>query len=250
MKTSRGILHNTARKIAVVLIASTVSGCTAKTYMIHAPMAEDTFEVRNAPRGLPGEYRLHVGDQLSVRFYRNAELDQQVVVRPDGMISLPYVDDVKAAGLTPAELDAQLTKMYTGELSTPEVTVVVVTFAGQRIYVGGEVARQGILDLTANLTLLQAVMAAGGFTNYSRRDAVVLVRQGPEEGTRIARRIDIRPVLDGSDPNSDVPLEPYDMVLVPTSSIGNINQWVNLYVREMLPINPTTISTTAATGGF
>jgi len=249
MKSVRGISANTVLRIAVVLAATILSGCTAKTYMIQARPAENSFEVRNAPRGLPGPYRLHVGDQLNIRFYRNPELDQEVTVRPDGMISLPYVDDVKAAGLTPPELDAQLTKMYTGELATPDVTVIVVTFAGQRIYVGGEVARQGILDLTANLTLIQAVMAAGGFTNYARRDKVVLVRQGPEEGTRIARAIDVRPIIDGSDPNGDVPLEPYDMVLVPTSGIGNLNQWVNLYIREMLPINPSSAATAAIQAG-
>jgi protein involved in polysaccharide export with SLBB domain len=217
---------------------------------VHAPVADESFEIRNTPRGLPGPYRLHVGDRLHVRFYRNPELDQEVVIRPDGMISLPYVNEVKAAGLTPSELDSELAGMYRGELANPDVTVIVVTFAGQRIYMGGEVVRQGVLDLTANLTLMQAVAASGGFTTIARRDAVVLVRQTPEDGTRIALRVDVRPILDGSDPNRDVPLEPYDMVLVPTSSIGDLNEWVNLYIRGMLPIDASSVGTAAAASSF
>src|SRR5262245_32306929 len=87
----------------------------------------------------PGAYRIQNGDSLAIRFYRNPELNNDVVVRPDGMISLPLIDDVAAAGSTPQDLGKALEQRYTGELATPDVTVIVAKFGAERVFVGGEV---------------------------------------------------------------------------------------------------------------
>ncbi len=181
-------------------------------------------------------YRIQVDDTLDIRFWGDSELDQGVTVRPDGMISLPYVDDVRAAGLTPAELDAELTRRYAAELKSPQLTVIVSGAGGQQIYIGGEVAGRGSLRLTQNMTLAQAIQEAGGFSTSSRLKQVLLIRTMPD-GERIARSIDLRPIFSGSDPSRDVPLQGNDIIYVPRTKIANVNLWVQQYVSSILPVD-------------
>lgn len=89
------------------------------------------------------EYRLSAGDKLDIKFFYNPELNETVVVRPDGRISLQLVDEVAVAGITPAQIDVLLTSKYSRELKRPDVTVIVKSFGVQQVYVGGEVGRQG-----------------------------------------------------------------------------------------------------------
>jgi len=223
------------------VLASTSAACTAAFYQVKAPPPPIEATEKAQPTALPGPYLLQVDDLLTVRFYRNPELDQDVRVRPDGMISLPYVDEVRAAGLSPAMLDDQLTRMYTGELATPDVTVIVVEFGGQRIYVGGQVNSQGVLDLRGGLTLFQAITAAGGFNRLARRDQVVLIRRDAR-GKVVGWAVDTRQIANGKRPELDMRLEPYDIVHVPSSAIANVNLWIDQYIRENLPINPSTLA--------
>jgi len=104
----------------------------------------------NARHGETGEtccYIIQAGDQLDIKFFYNPELNDSVTVRPDGKISLQLVDEVQAAGQTPAQLDDFLTEKYAKELRKPVITVIVKSFASQRVYVGGEVNRQVLWPL-------------------------------------------------------------------------------------------------------
>ncbi len=126
----------------------------------------------------PPDYRIQPGDEMDIKFFFNPELSEAVIVRPDGKISLPLVDDVQAAGLTPSELDALLTQAYARELRKPMITVIVKTFTGQRVYVGGEVGKPGVFELTAGMTALRAVFAAEGFLDTAKPEAVIVIRNG------------------------------------------------------------------------
>jgi protein involved in polysaccharide export with SLBB domain len=222
--------------LTVAALALMAGACTSKSYVVHAPPMEESLRA-SALAGQPvAPYRLQVGDKLNVRFYRNPELDQEVVIRPDGKISLPYVDDVQAAGRSPAELDVELSTRYTGELANPSLTVVVVEYGVGQIFIGGEVKQEGLVNLGGGMTLYQAIVASGGFADSARRSAVVLLRRN-EDGERIAREIDVRPIATGANPGDDVPLQPFDMVLVPRSGVTNVNLWVQQYIRDNLPIN-------------
>ena len=104
------------------------------------------------PLGAPGtivppvqeEYKINVSDKLSIKLFYNPELNQEVVVRPDGRITLQLVNEVKVLGLTPAKVSEVLTENYAKYLAQPpEVSVIVNSFAGQKVFVGGEVARSG-----------------------------------------------------------------------------------------------------------
>lgn len=193
-------------------------------------------EVSAKPADLP-PYRLQIGDQLSIKFYRNPELDQEVAIRPDGKISLPFVDEVLCAGITPAELDAELTKRYRGELTIPDITVIVTAFGGNKIYVDGEVDHQGVVELAGGMTLRQALAAAGGVTKTAHKQLVVLIRTD-RTGKRTGHALNFANIRAGITPEADIPLKPYDVVYVPKSSIANANVAMELYVQNMLPVRP------------
>jgi protein involved in polysaccharide export with SLBB domain len=180
-------------------------------------------------------YLIHVGDHLGVKFYQNPDLNEEVIVRPDGKISLQLIGDVQAAGVAPGVLQAQIENAYLGELATPRV-VVMVRELGARVYVGGEVKTPGVVPLTANLTLMQAVQEAGGFLETAHLSQVVLIRRGAD-GQLAGRAVDVRPIIGGLDPGEDVPLQPYDIAYVPRSKIADMNLFVKQYIKDMLPID-------------
>lgn len=213
------------------LLALLLASCAGRT-----PVRVPAVSVSPLPPVEVGTYLLKVGDVIAVRFWGNEELDDEIRIRPDGMISLPFVDEVRAAGRTPAELDEALTELYIGELTTPQITVVLREAASERVYIGGEVGGQGIFELAGPVTLMQAIYGAGGFTDAARRRQVLLIRTTPEG--RVARAINTLPIMDGSDPDSDIRLQASDIVFVPRTRITNVELFVEKYVTGLLPIRP------------
>jgi polysaccharide export outer membrane protein len=187
------------------------------------------------------EYVLQVGDLLGIKFYFNPELNEEVVIRPDGMISLQLIGDVQAAGLTPSGLAATLTQKYVSELATPKVSVIVRQFGLERVYVSGEVGKQGIVPMAGGLTLYQAIQQAGGLLDSAHRKQVILIRRDVN-GRPAGTAIDIRPIESGEHPEDDVLLQPLDIVFVPKSKIGNVDMWVDQYMRKLIPPVPFAVT--------
>jgi protein involved in polysaccharide export with SLBB domain len=178
-------------------------------------------------------YAIRQGDELEIKFFYNPELNERVLVRPDGMITLQLIDDFKAEGLSPFELDRQLTELYAKELRKPVLSVIVRSFAGQRIFVGGEVVRPGIVDIPSGITALQAVFQAGGFRETAEPKEAVIIRKGPENRP-MPYRINLAS-LSGSDANGAYfMLQPDDIVYVPKSNIAELNKFVNQYIEQLL----------------
>jgi protein involved in polysaccharide export with SLBB domain len=202
-----------------------------------APAVPADNRIASAPLPPVQPYRLKNGDSIGVKFYQNDTLNEDVVIRPDGMISLQLIGDVKAAGLTPDELVDEIRQHYASELSNPRISVIVRGLGTYRIYVGGEVGAQGTLDLSGNVTLYQAIQQAGGLLLSAHRKQIVLIR-GVHEGHPVGHTVDIRPIQSGERPEEDVLLEPYDIVFVPKSKIQHVNDFVQQYIRDALPINP------------
>ncbi|HEY2386235.1 MAG TPA: polysaccharide biosynthesis/export family protein [Candidatus Binatia bacterium] len=186
--------------------------------------------------GAPGAYTMLVGDALSIKFYKNPELNEDVVVRSDGMISLQLVGDVPAAGRTPMELGTDLKQRFSSELQDPSISVIVRKPVADRVYVGGEVGKQGFIDLTGGLTVFQAIQASGGFAKTAHRAQVILIRRTPD-GKATGRSIDVRPVQEGIHPEDDVVVVANDVVFVPRSKIANVDNFVDMYIRQVLPIS-------------
>lgn len=224
------------RAAAVVLVVGLVAACGP--HKDYAPydtvptMATERYEITKLP-----PYRLQVGDSLAIKFYRNPELDQEVIIRPDGKISLPFIDEVTCAGLTPAELDAEITRRYHGELAIPDITVIVSALGGHRVYVDGQVEAPGMVELSGGMTMLGAISSAGGFTPEAIREQVILIRRDAA-GKPVGHSVDLKKVIFGQESEGDVLLQPFDIVFVPRSKIANANLWVQQYIRDMLPIHP------------
>jgi protein involved in polysaccharide export with SLBB domain len=177
----------------------------------------------------PQEYRVGIGDKINVKLFYNPDLNQDVVVRPDGKISLLLVHDVDAVGLTSSELTKQLAEAYSKYLQQPEVAVVVTAFAGQKIFVGGEVGAAGVKDLVGPTTVLQAIMMAGGFRDTARTDEVIIMRRD-QNNKPFTIALDAQKAMKGIDMTQDIYLQPYDLVLVPKSNIADVDIWVQQYV--------------------
>ena len=184
--------------------------------------------------GVQQPYLLHVGDVLDIKFFHMPELNETLPIRPDGKISLQLVDEVTAAGLTPAELDALLTQRYAGSLDNPELTVIVRTFTSQRVYVGGEVHAPTMLPLAAGMTALQAIIQAGGLKSSAELKNIVIIRN---QGTRTPKLIslNLEAPSAGEGVANHMALQPGDIVMVPKSGIARLNQFVDQYVDEVLP---------------
>ena len=181
------------------------------------------------------EYRIQVGDQLDIKFFYNPDLNEQVTVRPDGRISLQLVREVMVAGLTPSELNQLLIQKYAPELKKPEITVIVRSFGAYNIYVDGEVKKPGMFPLIGFTTVLQAISRAGGMKDTARPSEVVIIRRGAYNKP-LAFQVNLRKVIDSTDMNQDIALQPSDIVYVPRSSIANVNIWVDQYIRKNIPI--------------
>ncbi len=179
------------------------------------------------------EYRIGVGDELDIKFAYNPELNERLPVRPDGRISVPLAKQVMAAGLTTQELEDILSKKYATELKRPEVTVIVRGFNAQKVFVDGEVFRPGLVPLMGPVTALQAIDQCGGFRDTSRLTEVLVIRRTQEKPQ--VTIINIKNFRHNIDPSQDIRLMPFDIVYVPRSKIAEVDLFVDMYIRRMIP---------------
>ncbi len=181
------------------------------------------------------EYLIQPGDQLDIKFFYNPELNDLVIVRPDGRISLQLASEVPAAGLTPAQLTAALEKSYAKELANPGITVIVRSFSSQRIYVDGEVNKPGMVALLGPLTVLQSIAEAGGLKDTAKTSQVLIIRKSKDNKPQ-AIEVNLDDIRNAADGSENLLLAPYDVVYVPKSAVANINQFMDQYIRRNIPI--------------
>jgi polysaccharide biosynthesis/export protein len=210
--------------VSMILILGCSSHSVERTNMLHLNSGQPVKE-----------YRIQPGDQLDIKFFYNPELNEQLTVRPDGKITLQLVNDVVAAGLTPADLTASLTRAFGAELRNPKVAVIVRTSIADRVYVDGEVNRAGLIPLVGQMTVLQSISQAGGLKETAKTGEVILIRK-TDENKMSVYKISIPDSFDESGNSKDIYLRPNDIVYVPKSAISNINTWVDLYLRKNIPI--------------
>lgn len=159
------------------------------------------------------EYRIGPEDTLLISVWKNDAITKTVPVRPDGMISLPLVQDVKAAGLTPKELRDVLTKKLTEYIPSPEVSVIVTDVRSFRVSVIGEVGKIARYDLKSWTTVLDVLALAGGFNEFAKRNRVVILRPNGKTMTRIP--FNYNKVIQEDGEQENFYLRPGDIVLVP-----------------------------------
>lgn len=196
---------------------------------------ETLRQIREFTAGAEGDYKIGLGDKLSIVFYGDPSIDRAVVVRPDGKISFPRVGDIPAAGLTPQELGSAITELYAEYLKLPEATVIVDEFGSQYVYVMGEVTKPGPISIQGRMTLSQAIAGAGGWTPTGQLASVMVVRRGAWEKPR-AIRVDFKKVLSGEELDFDLPLRSFDIVYVPQTFIGDAADFSeNLFTKFIVP---------------
>ena len=152
-------------------------------------------------------------DVLDINVWKEPEISRKVPVRPDGKISLPLINDIQAAGLTPMQLQSQISDKLKKFLTEPQVTVIVSEINSRRIYILGEVLRPGAFPLLPNMTILQALTAAGGFTQFANTSKVRVLRT--ENGKQASFYFNYKEVVMGKNIQQNIVLAPGDSIVVP-----------------------------------
>jgi len=177
-------------------------------------------------------YYLAAGDEIEVKFFYFDELDERLVIPPDGTISLQLVEDVHASGLTVKELEELLTRAYSERLDRPELAVMLRRSASMRAYVGGEVRAPQVVSIDGAMTIMQALYAAGGPLDSAEMDSVIIVRKaGANESTIIRINLDGEEAMN----RNDIQLLPLDIVYVPKKFISEVGLFVKQYIDDIVP---------------
>lgn len=177
---------------------------------------------------------LKPGDVLQVKFLYWPELNEDgQTIRPDGKISLQLIGDITAEGRQPETLRQELLALYKDKLLEPEISVVVRSLDSHRVYVGGEVLSPGLVPMNGRLSVLEAIMQAGGPRKESARlGSVVIVRQ--QGAQQYATTVDVRRGLESPE-SASFQLAPRDIVYVPRTAIDRVDQWVEKYINQVIP---------------
>jgi len=159
------------------------------------------------------DYKIGPQDVLIINVWKEPDVSREVPVRPDGKISLPLLNDVEAAGLTPMRLANSLTESLKKFISGPQVTVIVKEINSRRVYVIGEVVRAGTFPLLPKMTVLQIVSSCGGFTQFANPKKIYVLRTKDGKQTKIP--FNYKEVVSGKNPEQNIELQPGDTIVVP-----------------------------------
>jgi|HubBroStandDraft_1064217.scaffolds.fasta_scaffold00467_10 polysaccharide export outer membrane protein len=201
---------------AIVLLAFAVpagaqTNAAAKP-ATQAPSAASPTPASKAATEDPN-YVIGPQDVLDINVWKESELTRSVPVRPDGKISLPLLNDVQAAGLTPTKLAEEITTSLKKFVTDPQVTVIVTVINSQRVYILGEVNRAGAYPLLPGMTVLQALSSSGGFSQFANVKKIYVLRT--EEGKSEKYPFNYKDVIAGRHAEENIVLKAGDTVVVP-----------------------------------
>src|SRR6267378_4114685 len=159
------------------------------------------------------DYKIGPQDILRIDVWKEEQLTRTVPVRPDGKITLPLLNDVQAAGLTPMELAGVISDQLKKYINNPQVTVSVTEINSRRVYVTGEVSKAGAYPLFPRMTVLQALSSSGGFTQFARVKNIYVLRT--ENGKQVKMLFNYKEAVRGKSPEQNIELLPGDVIVVP-----------------------------------
>jgi polysaccharide biosynthesis/export protein len=192
------------------------------TLLLHPALtpAQSTNSKNDGPRvgnsaiaAVDADYKIGAQDVVRIDVWKEPDISRTIPVRPDGKISLPLLNDVQASGLTAMQLAGSIRDGLTKYLTNPQVTVTVVEINSRRVYVTGEVLRTGAIPLLPNMTVLQALASAGGFTQFAKLKDIYLLRM--ENGQQVKYAFDYKEAVKGKHPERNILLRPGDLIVVP-----------------------------------
>jgi polysaccharide export outer membrane protein len=161
----------------------------------------------------PPGYVIGPDDVLQVLYWREKDVSAEVTVRPDGMISLPLLNEVKAGGLTPDELRDKVNELAKKFFEDPSVTITVKTINSRRVFITGSVNKPGAYPLTAPTTVLQLIAMAGGLTEFADQKNITVMRT--ENGSPVSYAFNYKDVSKRKNLEQNIALKPGDTVIVP-----------------------------------
>jgi polysaccharide biosynthesis/export protein len=208
-------------KLALALsVGAALSGCAIGGRSTGNVLPPATFVGADESAAPSEKYVIGALDQLNIFVWRNADLGGKVQVRPDGMITTPLIPDLQAAGKTPSDLADDIRAALTKYVDDPRVTVMVETFQGsfsQQIRVVGATEKPASLPYRANMTLLDAMIAVGGLSEFAAGDHARLIRHDQATGSQKEYDLKIARLLKKGDTRANVRLEPGDVIIIPES---------------------------------
>ena len=178
------------------------------------PAAAPDNVPKSAPGVRPESYVIGAEDVISVYVWKEPDMSKSVPVRPDGMISLPLVGEVKAAGYTPVQLQDVLAESMKKYVSDPQVTVVVEKVSSLSFNIVGEINKPGYYPLTRRMTVLDAIALAGGFRDFAKTKKVYVLRTAAS-GAQEKLPFNYKEVIKGQNPQQNIELQPRDTIVVP-----------------------------------
>lgn len=203
---------NTVNALALALIALAMCACT-QTLREQPSAAEMDGYAQESMQ----QYVIGPRDQLTVNVWRQQEISVGVEVRNDGKISIPLLDDVQAAGLTPNELKTVISERLEAFITEPQVTVVVTSIRSKVFYVLGEVNREGTYPIQPSMRIVDAIAAAAGLREFSVKERIKLIRTRPT-GETLEFEFDYPAFVRGENLEQNILLLPGDRVIVPEQS--------------------------------
>jgi polysaccharide biosynthesis/export protein len=212
-------MYKQLQRLAAILIVVAVGAAQARQTAPANSRGGQTAAQSNPgsaaakPATADPNYVIGPQDVLDVSVWKEAELTRSVPVRPDGKISMPLLNDVQAAGLTPMQLTTQITAGLKKYMADPQVTVVVTQINSQRIYILGEINRAGAFPLLPGMTVLEALSSAGGFTMFANTKKIYVMRKVSGEPQKYA--FNYKDVVHGKSPETNIVLQAGDTIVVP-----------------------------------
>jgi polysaccharide export outer membrane protein len=162
---------------------------------------------------VPPGYTIGIDDRLSISFWRDKDLSADVVVRPDGRISLPLLNDIRAEGLTPDQLRERLVTLAEKYIDDPSATVVVREIHSRQVFITGNVVKPGAYPLNTPMTVMQLIASAGGLKEFVGGKNIVILRR--DGGREVRLNFDYQDVRKGHKLQQNVEMRPGDTVIVP-----------------------------------
>lgn len=175
--------------------------------------SKSSSNVATAAATTDPKYVIGPQDVLDINVWKEPNISRTVPVRPDGKISLPLLNDIQAAGLTPDQLGKEITSDLHKYLENPQVTVIVTAINSQRFYLLGEVTRPGTFQLLPKMTVLQALADAGGFSPFAKLKDIYVLRTVDGHQTKFP--FNYKDVLKGENVQENIVLRPGDTIVVP-----------------------------------
>jgi polysaccharide biosynthesis/export protein len=193
--------------VALVALLAIATSAAAQSAAAHSTTAAAATPV------VPGDYVIGADDALSIVFWRDKDMSADVVVRPDGKISLPLLNEVQAAGYTPEQLRGKLVEAASKYLEEPNATVVVKEIRSRKVFITGNVAKPASYPLIGDMNVLQLIAQSGGLLEYADSKNIVVMRTAGGKPEHF--KMNYNDVIKRKNVSQNISLKPGDTVIVP-----------------------------------